>query len=229
MQAGQGKVQVSGNLGGLRRSLSGRPLNNGVRSESGSSVPGWQGGGGADSGAIGGDDNAARRDAGTREPGGHYSGVSLAPAAGSRPSRRAAFCLRIFGLTSSLTGRAAKSASQRSGVSSGKSEPNRTLSCSSVLAYCTSCGGKYFGDQPDRSMYTPGLWVAMLSASSCQGKDGCARMIFRPGKSAATSSMYSGLEYFSRIPPPPGTPAPMPVCPVWNSAIPPRSSIASYR
>ncbi len=54
-------------------------------------------------------------------------------------------------------------------------------------------------------------------------------MIFSPGKSAATSSMYSGLEYFSRIPPPPGTPAPMPVWPVWNSAIPPSSSIASYR
>jgi hypothetical protein len=27
-------------------------------------------------GAIGDDDNAASRDAGTREPGGHYSGVS---------------------------------------------------------------------------------------------------------------------------------------------------------
>src|SRR2546421_668586 len=42
---------------------------------SGSSAPGWQGGEGADSGAIGGDDNPASRDAGTREPGGHYSGV----------------------------------------------------------------------------------------------------------------------------------------------------------
>ena len=33
-------------------------------------------GGGADSGAIGDDDNAASRDAGTREPDGHYSVVS---------------------------------------------------------------------------------------------------------------------------------------------------------
>jgi hypothetical protein len=50
-----------------------RPLNDGVHSAfwrasgttwSGSSAPGWH------------DDNAARRDAGTREPGGHYSGVS---------------------------------------------------------------------------------------------------------------------------------------------------------
>ncbi len=32
-------------------------------------APGWQGGGGADSGAIGDDGNAAGRDAGTREPG----------------------------------------------------------------------------------------------------------------------------------------------------------------
>ena len=137
--------------------------------------------------------------------------------------------MRIFGRTSSLIGSLAKSASQRSGVSSGKSDPNRTLSCSRVLAYCTSWGGKYFGDQPDRSIYTLGLCVAMLSASSCQGKDGWARMIFNPGKSTATSSMYSGLEYFSRIPPPPGTPAPMPVWPVWNRAIAPSSSITSYR
>ena len=38
------------------------------------------------------------------------------------------------------------------------------------------------------------LIVATASASSCQGKDGCARMIFRSGKSAATSSTHIGLE-----------------------------------
>jgi len=41
---------------------------------------------------------------------------------------------------------------QRSGVSTGKSVPNNTFSLSRVLAYCTRIGGKYFGDQPDRSM-----------------------------------------------------------------------------
>ncbi len=40
-----------------------------VGSGSGPSAPGWQGGGGADSGPIGDDDNAASRDAGAREPG----------------------------------------------------------------------------------------------------------------------------------------------------------------
>jgi hypothetical protein len=39
-------------------------------------------------------------------------------------------------------------------------------------------------------------------------------MIFRSGKSAATSSKYIGLEYFSRIPMPPGMPLPTPVWPV---------------
>src|ERR1700728_2459248 len=48
------------------------------------------------------------------------------------------------------------------------------------------------------------------------GEGGGARMIFKSGKSAATSSTYIGLEYFSRIPMPPGMPLPTPVCPVWN-------------
>src|ERR1022692_3771120 len=82
-----------------------------------------------------------------------------------------------------------------------------TLSWSSELAYCTSSGGKYFGDQPDRSMCTVGLCVATASASSCHGNEGWARMIGIPGKSAATSSMSIGLEYLSLIPPPPGAPA----------------------
>ena len=53
-------------------------------------------------------------------------------------------------------------------------------------------------------------------------------MMFSPGKSAATSSTAIGLEYFSRTPPPPGMPAPIPVVPEWNSAISPASSITSY-
>ena len=64
----------------------------------------------------------------------------------------AALCLRISGRTSSRMASLAKSASQRSGVINGKSEPNSTLSFSSVFAYCTRFGGKYFGDQPERSM-----------------------------------------------------------------------------
>jgi hypothetical protein len=77
-------------------------------------------------------------------------------------------------------------------------------------------------------MWTCGLWVATARASSCQGNDGWARTIGMPGKSAATSSTWIGLEYFSRTPPPPGAPAPMPVCPVWKTAGRPSSSIASY-
>src|SRR5215467_2099790 len=146
----------------------------------------------------------------------------------ARPSSLAAFCFRIFSLTSGLIGSFAKSASQRSGVSSGKPEPNMTLSASSEFAYCTRIGGKYFGDQPDRSMCTCRLCRATASASSCQGNDGWARMMGMPGKSAATSSISIGLEYFSRIPPPPGSPAPMPVWPVWNSVGTPSSSIAAY-
>src|SRR6266516_6466911 len=47
-----------------------RPRQQGAGSGSGPSAAGWQGEGGADNGAIGGDDNTAGRDAGTREPGG---------------------------------------------------------------------------------------------------------------------------------------------------------------
>lgn len=78
----------------------------------------------------------------------------------------------ISGRTSGLISRFSKSRIQRSGVIAGKSEPNSTLSRSSVLAYRTSSGGNYFGDQPDKSMYTRGLCVAIASASSCQGNDG---------------------------------------------------------
>jgi hypothetical protein len=96
-----------------------------------------------------------------------------------------------------------------------------------VFAYRTSCGGKYFGDHPDRSMYTFGLCVATARASSCQGNDGCAMMIVRSGKSTATSSSSIGFDSPNLMPPPPGRPAPMPVCPVWNSAGTPSSSATS--
>jgi hypothetical protein len=47
-----------------------------ARSGSGHPAPGWQGGGGAHSGAMGDDDNAASRDAGAREPGRGLGGGS---------------------------------------------------------------------------------------------------------------------------------------------------------
>src|SRR5438445_13597399 len=62
-------------------------------------------------------------------------------------------------------------------------------------------------------MYTVGLCKHMEIASSCQGNDGCAMMIGIAGKSTATSSMGNGLPYFRRMPPPPGIPVPMPLCP----------------
>ena len=51
-----------------------------------------------------------------------------------------------------------------------------------------------------------GLCRQMEMASSYQGKDGCARMMGRSGKSTATSSMGMGLLYFRWTPPPPGMP-----------------------
>ena len=69
-----------------------------------------------------------------------------------RPSSFAAFSFRISGRTSGLIGSLSNSASQRSGWITGLSLPNRIRSFSSVFAYCTSFGSKYFGDQPDRSM-----------------------------------------------------------------------------
>ena len=58
----------------------------------------------------------------------------------------------MSGRTSGLMSIFSKSASQRSGVISGKSEPKSTLFLSCVFAYWISWGAKYFGDQPDRSM-----------------------------------------------------------------------------
>ena len=89
---------------------------------------------------------------------------------GEASSSRFAFSFRISGRTSSLKPASAKSLSQRSGVISGKSLPNSIRSLSRVLAYCTSCGGKYFGLQPDRSIQTLGLCIASEIASSCHGQ-----------------------------------------------------------
>ena len=43
-------------------------------------------------------------------------------------------------------------------------------------------------------MYALALWVATAMASSCHGTDGCAMMIVRSGKSAATTSSRIGFE-----------------------------------
>src|SRR6185295_16895545 len=93
-----------------------------------------------------------------------------------------------------------------------------------LFAYVTSDGEKYFGDQPDRSMYTFGLCTSIASCSSCQGHAGCAITMFSDGKSAATSSMYGiGRAKPNFTPLPPGRPAPTPVVPEWNSTISPSS------
>src|ERR1700722_5518354 len=65
---------------------------------------------------------------------------------------RAAFSLRMSGRTSSLISIFSKSDNQRSGLIIGQSEPKSTFFLRSVLQYWTRIFGKYFGDQPDRSM-----------------------------------------------------------------------------
>ncbi len=92
----------------------------------------------------------------------------------------------------------------------GKSLPNRIRSFSSVLQYWTSCGGKYFGLQPDRSIQMFGLCSASDNASSCHGQLGCAQMICMSGKAIATSSSSIGFEFCRRRPPPQRMPLPMP-------------------
>src|SRR3954454_9179019 len=66
--------------------------------------------------------------------------------------RLAALSFKISGRTSSLISIFSKSESHRSGEIIGQSEPNRTFFRSSVLQYWTRIFGKYFGDQPERSM-----------------------------------------------------------------------------
>src|ERR1700684_1682314 len=155
-----------------------------------------------------------------RRWGGSAQPVNLAVQAQDAPRPRSlmAFSLRISGFTSGLISSVSKSRNHRSGLMTGQSEPNSTLCLSRLFAYLTRIGGKYLGDHPDRSMYTFGLCWATDSASSCHGNEGCARMMGMSGKSTATSSINIGLEYFRRIPAPPGMPEPTPVCPVWNSA-----------
>ena len=58
---------------------------------------------------------------------------------------------------------------------------------------------EYFGDEPDKSMYTFSLWGATEIASSCQGPR-MGEDDRHSGKSAATSSTRIGFEYFSRMP-----------------------------
>jgi hypothetical protein len=65
---------------------------------------------------------------------------------------RAAFSLRMSGRTSSLISIFSKSDNQRSGLIIGQSEPKSTFFLRSVLQYWMRIFGKYFGDQPDRSM-----------------------------------------------------------------------------
>jgi hypothetical protein len=65
---------------------------------------------------------------------------------------RAAFSLRMSGRTSSLISIFSKSDNQRSGLIIGQSEPKSTFVLRSVLQYWTRIFGKYFGDQPERSM-----------------------------------------------------------------------------
>ncbi len=95
-----------------------------------------------------------------------------------------------------------------------------------MFAYWTRLAGKYLGDHPDRSMWTLGLCSATEIASSCQGNDGWARTIGISGKSTATSSTNIGFEYLSRMPPPPGWPAPTPVWPVWKTTGRPVAAMA---
>ena len=77
-------------------------------------------------------------------------------------------------------------------------------------------------------MYTLDLCVAMEIDASAHGTDGCARITVREGKSAATSSSSIGSDSRSLMPRPPGRPAPIPVCPVWNSAGTPSDSISAH-
>ena len=96
------------------------------------------------------------------------------------------------------------------------------------MAARTSSGGKYLGDQPDRSMNTLDLCVAIEIEEAAHGTDGCARITVSPGKSAATSSTSIGSDSRSLMPAPAGQPAPIPVWPVWNSAGTPSDSISAH-
>ena len=103
----------------------------------------------------------------------------------------------------------------------GPSDPKSTFLPNIELLDLPSISGKYFGAYPDKSIKTLGFCRATAKASSCQGNEKCVRIIFISGESTATSSVYIGLEYFSRIFIPPGSPDSIPVCLVWKRATPP--------
>ncbi|MDF2492939.1 MAG: hypothetical protein K0Q58_1517 [Microbacterium sp.] len=130
-------------------------------------------------------------------------------------------------MTSGFSSVCSTSRSHRSGVRRGKSEPNRIRFLRNEFAARTSCGGKYFGLQPDKSIHVLCLCVATEIASSCHGTEGCAMMICRSGNSAATVSSSMGFDRASRNPRPPRIPAPIPVWPVWKRATTPASCNAA--
>src|SRR6516162_3586882 len=70
----------------------------------------------------------------------------------AKPRSLIAFSFRISGCTSGLMSSFSKSLNQRSGRMTGQSEPNSTLCFNNVFAYLTRIGGKYLGDQPDKSI-----------------------------------------------------------------------------
>ena len=77
---------------------------------------------------------------------------SVHPLPSAKPRSLIAFSFRISGRTSGLMSSFSKSLNQRSGRMTGQSEPNSTLCFNNVFAYLTRIGGKYLGDQPDKSI-----------------------------------------------------------------------------
>src|SRR5699024_2526361 len=107
------------------------------------------------------------------------AGGQRGPGPAHRPRTPTALPFMISGTASSLMPSCSKSPIHRSGVMSGKSEPNSALCLSIDPIARVSCGGKYFGDHPDRSMKTLALWVAIEIEASAHGTDGWARIIVR--------------------------------------------------
>src|SRR5262249_53032738 len=79
-----------------------------------------------------------------------HPGIHALPSA--KPRSLTAFSFRISGRTSGLMSSLSKSLNQRSGRMTGQSEPNSTLCFNKLFAYLTRIGGKYLGDQPDKSI-----------------------------------------------------------------------------
>src|SRR5699024_11516132 len=68
------------------------------------------------------------------------------------PSRLTALSLRMSGRTSSLIGKPLNAVNHFVGGISGYSVPNKTLCFSMLLDGRTNASGKYFGDQPAKSI-----------------------------------------------------------------------------